>query len=100
MLNLETQLDAVYNAAAHGRRGPRRAQSQGIELLKQVGEMLGPERKPVVRIRNEGHVSRNVATLFRTQYLTGIIREADKYGWAVDQELKEPNMGWRSCRST
>ena len=54
--------------------------------------MLGPKRMPCLTLMNDVHVTNNTARIFRG-YLTAFIREAEKYGWRVDQILKEP---WRT----
>ena len=64
---------------------------RGIELLKQASTSLTTtsSSKPAVRVLSVRPVSPPVAREFRF-ILTSIIREAEKYGWGVDQILRDP----------
>lgn len=61
----------------------------GIAWLKRLSDMLGPEKTPVLTVCNDGPVKKQVMQVFRGYCLTSIIREAEKYGWLVDQTLRE-----------
>lgn len=63
--------------------------AQGIAMLRHLSESLGSQNKPTVTIRSAGPIMRNTLTVFRATFLTHIIREADRYGWGVDQRLRE-----------
>lgn len=72
---------------------------RGIEVLKQFSARLTttPSSRPVIRILSLRPVNPPVAREFRF-ILASIIREAEKYGWGVDQILHDP-ASWKWVRA-
>lgn len=61
---------------------------QGIELLKRLSECKSLRAKPLLTLH---HPSPSIAKYDLSEFrsrLAGVIREAEKYGWKVDQHLK------------
>ncbi|KAK4498944.1 hypothetical protein PRZ48_009455 [Zasmidium cellare] len=61
---------------------------QGIELLKKLSECVSLKAKPRLTVHHPtATTAKYDLSEFRSR-LAGVIREAEKYGWTVDQHLK------------
>lgn len=60
----------------------------GIELLKKLSDCKSLKTKPLLTLHHPtGQIAKYDLSEFRSR-LAGVIREAEKYGWKVDQHLK------------
>lgn len=81
----DRQMIAVGDAEEHVAR-----KQHGIELLKKLTQSLDSATAPVLSLHHpspSAKIQKHDLSEFRMR-LSGVIREAQKYGWEVDQHLK------------
>lgn len=80
--SLRPMLISLADAQGHVER-----RAKGTIMLRQASELLGSSRRPVIKVHCKGQLTRNTATIFERVYLTAVRKEAEEYGWCVDQAL-------------